>query len=68
MNRLFRIRRFNKKKGIFDILFPQTVTQNVLRRDDGGVLEDYLVDYDKNIIMWNVNRHSTSTTAALNRY
>ena len=50
MNRLFRIRRFNKKKGIFDILFPQTVTQNVLRRDDGGVLEDYLVDYDKHII------------------
>lgn len=50
MNRLFRIRRYNKKKTLFDVLFPQTVTSNILRRDDGGVLESYLQEYDRHLI------------------
>lgn len=49
MNRLFRIRRFNEKKNIFDILFPQTVTSNVLRRENGGVLETWLTTYDNHL-------------------
>jgi len=49
MNRLFRMRRFNAKKNIFDILFPQTVTSNILRRENGGVLETWLTTYDNHL-------------------
>ena len=51
MNRLIRIRRANKKSanGSFDVLFPQTVTQNVLRSEDGGVLEESLLKYDRHL-------------------
>lgn len=46
MNRRFRIRSLNKQTNIYDTLFPQTLTENILRRDDGGVLESYLNEYD----------------------
>lgn len=49
MNRLFRMRRYNEKKSVFDVLFPQSVTSNILRRDDGGVLETYLKYYDRHV-------------------
>lgn len=49
MNRRLRMRQFNSKTNVYDTLFPQTVTENVLRRDNGGVLESYLHMYDKHI-------------------
>lgn len=51
MNRLIRIRRANKKSanGSFDVLFPQTVTQNILRSENGGVLEESLLKYDRHL-------------------
>lgn len=49
MNRIMRMRRVNKQTSDFDILFPQTVTENVLRRDNGGVLENYLCEYDRHL-------------------
>ena len=53
MNRYIRMRRSNN--GSWDTLFPQGVTDNILRREDGGVLENYLVDYDYHLI--NNTRH-----------
>lgn len=49
MNYCFRMRRYNKRERTHDTLFPQTLTENVLRRDDGGVLESYLCEYDKHM-------------------
>lgn len=49
MNRIFRMRRWNKKSNIFDILFPQTLSSNVLRRENGGVLETFLTAYDSHL-------------------
>lgn len=49
MNRIFRMRRFSKKQNAYETLFPQTVTRNVLRADNGGVLESYLHMYDKHL-------------------
>ena len=49
MNRNFRIRRYDKLNDQFDTLFPQTVTANILRRDNGGVLEQYLASYDQHV-------------------
>lgn len=66
MNRLIRIRRANKKSanGSFDVLFPQTVTQNVLRSEDGGVLEESLLKYDRHLAnkLAHVNRVVSSGT------
>ena len=60
MNRLVRLRRFNPKRisGKFDVFFPQTVTLNTLRSENGGVLEDDLLQYD---------RHLDSTVMHINR-
>ena len=61
MNRSIRMRRYNN--GAWDSLFPQTLTENVLRRDGSGVLEQYLVRYDNHLydeIMHFV--HGTSTS------
>ena len=49
MNRIFRIRRWNPKENTYDTLFPQTVTPNVLRRENGGVLESFLTAYDHHL-------------------
>ena len=51
MVRIFRMRRFNPKSlnGKFDYLFPQTLTTNILRSEDGGVLESDLVRYDRHL-------------------
>ena len=51
MNRIIRMRRYNPKSpsGRFDVLFPQTITTNVLRQNDGGPLESYLDCYDRHL-------------------
>lgn len=60
MYRLIRMRRFNPNSisGKFDFLFPQTITDNILRSNDAGVLESDLLRYD---------RHLDSNIAHLNR-
>lgn len=60
MDRLIRMRRYNSKSlsGKFDTLFPQTITENILRSEDGGVLEANLLQYD---------RHLTNETMHMNR-
>lgn len=49
MNRFMRIRQYNKQKREHDVLFPQAITANILRRDNGGVLENYLQSYDHHL-------------------
>ena len=50
MNRIIRMRRYNPKSPTrFDVLFPQTITTNVLRSNDGGPLESYLDCYDRHL-------------------
>ncbi|WP_300943875.1 hypothetical protein [uncultured Duncaniella sp.] len=49
MYRIIRMRRFNGQSGKFDYLFPQTVTENILRTEDGGVLEADLLQYDRHL-------------------
>lgn len=49
MNRIMRMRRYNPSSKIFDVLFPQTITGNVLRHDGGGVLENDLLQYDHHL-------------------
>ena len=51
MNRYIRMRRYNPLSisGKFDILFPQTQTGNILRSEDGGVLESDLLQYDRHL-------------------
>lgn len=49
MNRMYRQRVYNEGTRLYDIYFPQTVTNNILRREDGGVLEDWLKHYDDHI-------------------
>lgn len=44
-----RIRRYNPSSKVFDVLFPQTITANVLRKEDGGVLESDLLQYDHHL-------------------
>ena len=58
MYRLIRMRRYSPKSGKFDYLFPQTVTENILRTEDGGVLESDLLTYD---------RHLSNQTVHINR-
>lgn len=67
MVRIFRMRRFNPKSlnGKFDYLFPQTITTNILRSEDGGVLESDLVRYDRHLgdKVKHLNRASSSGSA-----
>ena len=49
MNRIMRMRKYNPSSNIFDVLFPQTITGNVLRKDGGGVLENDLLQYDHHL-------------------
>lgn len=51
MNRIIRMRRYNPNSpsGRFDVLFPQTITTNVLRSEDGGPLESWLDCYDRHL-------------------
>ena len=50
MNRIIRMRRYSPKSPTrFDVLFPQTITTNVLRSNDGGPLESYLDCYDRHL-------------------
>lgn len=46
----YRIRRYNAAIEDYDVLFPQTITSNVLRRDGSGVLEEYLTRYDRHLV------------------
>lgn len=41
-------------------MLPQTITDNILRREDGGVLENYLVQYDSHLV--NNTRHFNHAT------
>lgn len=50
MNYIYRVNKWNESTKDYDVLFPQTVTANVLRRDDGGVLETWLKGYDRHIV------------------
>lgn len=50
MNRHIRIRQWNAKTAAWDTMFPQTLTSNILRRENGGVLEDYLHHYDNHLV------------------
>lgn len=51
MNRLIRMRKYNPKSisGKFDFLFPQGLTENIIRSEDGGVLESDLLRYDRHL-------------------
>ena len=49
MNWRFRMRRFNGTTREYETMFPQTLTENILRRDSGGVLESYLNQYDRHM-------------------
>lgn len=49
MNRNIRMRRYSSSGRIYDILFPQTVTGNILRGDGVGVLESSLLQYDRHL-------------------
>lgn len=51
MNRLIRMRKYNPKNlsGKFDVLFPQTVSSNIIRSENGGVLESDLLQYDRHL-------------------
>ena len=51
MYRLFRMRRYNPKSisDKYDYLFPQAITTNILRNENGGVLESDLLRYDRHL-------------------
>ena len=51
MYRLFRMRRYNPKSinDKYDFLFPQAITTNILRNENGGVLESDLLQYDRHL-------------------
>ena len=51
MYRLFRMRRYNPKSidDKYDFLFPQAITTNILRNENGGVLESDLLRYDRHL-------------------
>ena len=67
MNRYIRMRKYNPKSisGRFDTLFPQTVTNNILRSEDAGVLESYLLQYDRHLDndIMHINRALSEGTA-----
>ena len=69
-NRFIRMRRYNPKStsGKFDVLFPQGMTENILRSENGGVLESDLLQYDRHLgdHVVHMNRAlSTGTARAL---
>lgn len=49
--RLIRMRQYHSKSnsGEFDVLFPQAITENILRSENGGVLESDLLQYDRHL-------------------
>ena len=51
MNQFFRMRRANTKSkpSNYDVLFPQAITSNVIRAENGGVLESFLLQYDRHL-------------------
>ena len=51
MNRFIRMRKYNpsSNSGKFDVLFPQTITTNILRSNDHSVLESDLDNYDRHL-------------------
>lgn len=51
MNRFIRMRKYNpsSNSGKFDVLFPQTITTNILRSNDHSVLESDLNNYDRHL-------------------
>ncbi len=63
--RIIRMRRFDKQSGKFNFLFPQTVTENILRSEDGGVLEADLLQYDRHLgnPIMHINRALSDGTA-----
>lgn len=62
MNRYMRIRHYNPSSKSFDILFPQGVTGNVLRKDGGNVLEDDLLRYDHHLASKQAHMNSAVST------
>lgn len=65
MNRIIRMRRYNKQSEKFDVLFPQAITENILRSEDGGVLEADLLQYDRHLSnpIVHINRALSDGTA-----
>ena len=49
MNRIIRMRRYNSSSKAFDVLFPQTISANIMRTEAGGVLESDLLQYDHHL-------------------
>ena len=61
MNRYIRMRKYNSSKRMFDVLFPQGITGNILRKDGNHVLEDDLLHYDNHLASKQVHmNHATS--------
>lgn len=69
MNRLFRMRRANTKSKptSYDVLFPQGITSNVIRAENGGVLESSLLQYDRHLGDHSAHINS-ATSKGTNRY
>ena len=69
MNRLFRMRRANTKSkpSSYDVLFPQGITSNVIRAENGGVLESSLLQYDRHLGDHSIHINS-ATSKGTNRY
>ena len=67
MYQFIRMRRYNAKStsGEFDYLFPQAITTNILRNENGGVLESDLLQYDRHLDnqVAHMNRALSSGTA-----
>lgn len=67
MYRLFRMRRYNPKSitNKYDCLFPQAITTNILRNENGGVLESDLLRYDRHLAdnVTHINRALSSGSA-----
>ena len=61
MNHLYRARRYSDSSETYDTLFPQTITNNILRQNNGGVLEQYLNVYDHHVV--DAGRHVISVTS-----
>lgn len=62
MNRIMRMRRYNPSSKVFDVLFPQTITGNILRKDGGNILEQDLQGYDHHIISKGIHINKAVST------
>lgn len=61
MVRYYRQRWYDSSKKKFDVLAPQAFTGNILRRDNGGVLEYDLLQYDRHLADHRIHLvHATS--------